>query len=307
MRQSNVRITAEWEVSAQGCCCITQSLISWCCSSGALFFWEYVCTKLTFLKFFFPPMTLFYPKFYSTLTIFLLHSFFFHSSWSVLIFVFISETLSSFYIFPFPCHHIIHPYYSIPTFFYHLPFSPFLFTPPLKSFFPDFLSPFPLSLSAHALSRTFTMPPQIPSQNQSGPRILQGDLSALSPAVREFLETNMTLCQPESIHICDGSDEENLAILTQLEEQGMIKKLTKYENWYVCYTQWFMEGFLFLRDLFSYLVSYFFMWVRVSNWKTEEIIANDSFKFLEYSLDCFCSWDSGALVQLGDARGCCCW
>lgn len=103
------------------------------------------------------------------------------------------------------------------------------------------------------------MPPQIPSQNQSGPRILQGDLSALSPAVREFLETNMTLCQPESIHICDGSDEENLAILTQLEEQGMIKKLTKYENWYVCYTQWFMEGFLFLRDLFSYLVSYFFM------------------------------------------------
>lgn len=252
-------------------------------------------------------MSLFYPKFYSTLTIFLLHSFFFHSSWSVLIYVFISETLSSFYIFPLPCHHIIHPYYSIPTFFYHLPFSPFLFTPPLKSFFPDFLSPFPLSLSAHALSRTFTMPPQIPSQNQSGPRILQGDLSALSPAVREFLETNMTLCQPESIHICDGSDEENLAILTQLEEQGMIKKLTKYENWYVCYTQWFMEGFLFLRDLFSYLVSYFFMWVRVSNWKTGEIIANDSFIFLEYSLGCFCSWDSGALVQLGDAQGCCCW
>lgn len=102
-----------------------------------------------------------------------------------------------------------------------------------------------LSLSAHALSRTFTMPPQIPSQNQSGPRILQGDLSALSPAVREFLETNVTLCQPDSIHICDGSDEENLAILTQLEEQGMIKKLTKYENWYVCYIQWFMEGFLF--------------------------------------------------------------
>lgn len=271
------------------------------------FFWEYLCTKLTFCKFFFPHVSLL-----SQILLNLDHFsasffFFFHSSWSVLIFVFISENLSSFYIFPLPCHHIIHPYYSIPTFFYHLPFSPFLFKPPLKSFFPDFLSPFPLSLSAHALSRTFTMPPQIPSQNQSGPRILQGDLSALSPAVREFLETNITLCQPESIHICDGSDEENLAILTQLEEQGMIKKLTKYENWYVCYTQWFMEGFLFLRDLFSYLVSYFFMWMRVSNWKTGEIIANDSFKFLEYSLGCFCSWDSGALVVLGDAQGCCCW
>lgn len=36
------------------------------------------------------------------------------------------------------------------------------------------------------------------------------------------------------------------------------------------------------------------------------MIANDSFIFLEYSLGCFCSWDSGALVQLGDARGCCC-
>lgn len=254
----------------------------------------------------FSPMSLFYPKFYSTLTIFLLHSFFF-SFFLVCPHFCLYFRKFILYIFPLPCHHIIHPYYSIPTFFYHLPFSPFLFKPPLKSFFPDFLSPFPLSLSAHALSRTFTMPPQIPSQNQSGPRILQGDLSALSPAVREFLETNITLCQPESIHICDGSDEENLAILTQLEEQGMIKKLTKYENWYVCYTQWFMEGFLFLRDLFSYLVSYFFMWMRVSNWKTGEIIANDSFKFLEYSLGCFCSWDSGALVVLGDAQGCCCW
>lgn len=75
------------------------------------------------------------------------------------------------------------------------------------------------------------MPPQIQSQNQSGLRILQGELSALSPAVRQFVETNVTLCQPESLHICDGSDPENRAILTQLEEQGMIKKLTKYENW----------------------------------------------------------------------------
>lgn len=75
------------------------------------------------------------------------------------------------------------------------------------------------------------MPPQLQSQNQSGPRILQGDLSALSPAVKEFLEASVSLCQPDSLHICDGSDEENRAILTQLEEQGMIKKLKKYENW----------------------------------------------------------------------------
>lgn len=75
------------------------------------------------------------------------------------------------------------------------------------------------------------MPPQLQSQNQSGPRVLQGDLSTLSPAVKEFLDANVSLCQPDSIHICDGLDEENRTILTQLEEQGLIKKLSKYENW----------------------------------------------------------------------------
>lgn len=77
------------------------------------------------------------------------------------------------------------------------------------------------------------MPPQLQSQNRSSPRILQGDLQALSPAVRKFVESSAALCQPDSLHICDGSDEENRAILTQLEEQGMIKRLQKYDNWYV--------------------------------------------------------------------------
>ncbi|XP_058487034.1 phosphoenolpyruvate carboxykinase, cytosolic [GTP] [Solea solea] len=80
------------------------------------------------------------------------------------------------------------------------------------------------------------MPPQLQSRKQGGPRVLQGDLSTLSPAIREFVEANVTLCQPESVHICDGSDEENHAILTQLEEQGLIKKLSKYENCWLART-----------------------------------------------------------------------
>ncbi|KAM9365626.1 phosphoenolpyruvate carboxykinase, cytosolic [GTP] [Pholidichthys leucotaenia] len=80
------------------------------------------------------------------------------------------------------------------------------------------------------------MPPQIQSQNHSGPRVLQGDLSALSPAIREFIDTNVNLCQPDSIHICNGSDEENRGILAQLEEQGMVKKLHKYENCWLAKT-----------------------------------------------------------------------
>uniref|UniRef100_A0AAY3ZZN4 Phosphoenolpyruvate carboxykinase, cytosolic [GTP] n=1 Tax=Denticeps clupeoides TaxID=299321 RepID=A0AAY3ZZN4_9TELE len=74
------------------------------------------------------------------------------------------------------------------------------------------------------------MAPQLPTQNRSGPHVVQGDLGALPPAVREFIESSIMLCQPDALHICNGSDEENLAILTQLQEQGMIKKLPKYEN-----------------------------------------------------------------------------
>uniref|UniRef100_A0A3Q3X7U3 Phosphoenolpyruvate carboxykinase, cytosolic [GTP] n=1 Tax=Mola mola TaxID=94237 RepID=A0A3Q3X7U3_MOLML len=80
------------------------------------------------------------------------------------------------------------------------------------------------------------MPPQLQAQNQSSPRILQGDLSALGPAVKEFVESSVSLCQPDSLHICDGSDEENRTILTQLEEQGMIKRLRKYENCWLART-----------------------------------------------------------------------
>ena len=39
------------------------------------------------------------------------------------------------------------------------------------------------------------------------------------------------LCQPEGIHICDGTEAENTAILALLEEQGLIRKLPKYKNW----------------------------------------------------------------------------
>lgn len=80
-------------------------------------------------------------------------------------------------------------------------------------------------------SELIAMPPQLQSPKRDVPRVLQGELSALSPAVREFVEVNVTLCQPDALHICDGSDEENRIILAQLEEQGMIKKLRKYHNW----------------------------------------------------------------------------
>ncbi|CAL8381217.1 unnamed protein product [Boreogadus saida] len=80
------------------------------------------------------------------------------------------------------------------------------------------------------------MPPQLQPQGQASPKVVYGDLGDLSAAVRAFVEVNATLCQPESVHICDGSEEENQAILSQLEEQGMIKKLRKYHNCWLART-----------------------------------------------------------------------
>ncbi|XP_049590534.1 phosphoenolpyruvate carboxykinase, cytosolic [GTP] [Syngnathus scovelli] len=86
------------------------------------------------------------------------------------------------------------------------------------------------------LSESIVMPPQLQSSKRDGPQVLQGELSALSPPVREFVEANVTLCQPDALHICDGSVEENRAILAQLEEQGLIKKLPKYHNCWLART-----------------------------------------------------------------------
>lgn len=77
------------------------------------------------------------------------------------------------------------------------------------------------------------MPPQLKADMNVMPKVVQGDLESLSPEARDFIETNAKLCQPECIHICDGSDEENKKLLDIMVEQGMIKKLNKYENWWV--------------------------------------------------------------------------
>ncbi|XP_027553022.1 phosphoenolpyruvate carboxykinase, cytosolic [GTP] isoform X1 [Neopelma chrysocephalum] len=80
------------------------------------------------------------------------------------------------------------------------------------------------------------MPPQLKAEMNVMPKVVQGDLESLSPEARNFIETNAKLCQPENIHICDGSEEENKKILDIMVEQGMIKKLSKYENCWLALT-----------------------------------------------------------------------
>ncbi|NXF75064.1 PCKGC protein, partial [Sclerurus mexicanus] len=80
------------------------------------------------------------------------------------------------------------------------------------------------------------MPPQLKAEMNVMPKVVQGDLESLPPEARDFIETNAKLCQPENIHICDGSEEENTKILDIMVEQGMIKKLNKYENCWLALT-----------------------------------------------------------------------
>ena len=55
----------------------------------------------------------------------------------------------------------------------------------------------------------------------------------MSIKVLAFLEHDVELCQPDKIHICDGSDEENQLLIDSLVAEGIIQPLPKYENWLV--------------------------------------------------------------------------
>lgn len=66
--------------------------------------------------------------------------------------------------------------------------------------------------------------------------VTKGELGGLSPKVRAFIEESVLLCQPETIHICDGSNREYMMLLRLLQNQGTIVPLPKYENCWLART-----------------------------------------------------------------------
>ncbi|PIK59026.1 Phosphoenolpyruvate carboxykinase [Apostichopus japonicus] len=62
------------------------------------------------------------------------------------------------------------------------------------------------------------------------------NVDTLQPNVRKYVQEKMSLCQPDNIHICDGSEAENDMLLSLLEKEGMIKKLKKHENCWLAVT-----------------------------------------------------------------------
>uniref|UniRef100_UPI00398E9C16 phosphoenolpyruvate carboxykinase [GTP], mitochondrial-like n=1 Tax=Pristiophorus japonicus TaxID=55135 RepID=UPI00398E9C16 len=66
--------------------------------------------------------------------------------------------------------------------------------------------------------------------------VLNGDLSRLPGGVRDFIDSSARLCQPQDIHICTGSTEENATIFALLEREGLVQRLAKYHNCWLART-----------------------------------------------------------------------
>ncbi|EDO41588.1 predicted protein [Nematostella vectensis] len=72
--------------------------------------------------------------------------------------------------------------------------------------------------------------------SSSFPPVENGDFNSLPKKVQDFVTENVELCQPDKIHICDGSPEENQSLVDFLVKKGTCFKLTKRENSYVVRT-----------------------------------------------------------------------
>ncbi|XP_067927791.1 phosphoenolpyruvate carboxykinase, cytosolic [GTP]-like isoform X2 [Watersipora subatra] len=66
--------------------------------------------------------------------------------------------------------------------------------------------------------------------------VVNGSLSELSPLVRSYVEDKAQLCEPDKVHICDGSEAENKRLVDTLVKSKMLQPLPKYENCWLALT-----------------------------------------------------------------------
>ena len=76
------------------------------------------------------------------------------------------------------------------------------------------------------------------------------NLSKLPKHLREYVEEKAKLCQPDSIYICDGTEQEHQAILKLLQDTGRLQKLDKMKNWSVMRIAIKLLSFCFMNSLF---------------------------------------------------------
>ncbi|XP_075229295.1 phosphoenolpyruvate carboxykinase 1 [Lycorma delicatula] len=69
-----------------------------------------------------------------------------------------------------------------------------------------------------------------------GITVIHGNVSALSPKLRAYIEDSVELCKPNQIHICDGSKAENDKLINLMKSKGMLQPLPKYQNCWLART-----------------------------------------------------------------------
>jgi len=65
---------------------------------------------------------------------------------------------------------------------------------------------------------------------------LQQAIASLPSNVKAYVQKQAEICQPDGIHVCDGSEAEYKKCIAELEATGSIKKYDAYENCYLALT-----------------------------------------------------------------------
>jgi len=76
----------------------------------------------------------------------------------------------------------------------------------------------------------------LPDQGQIEVPVIKGDFNALPQKVKSYIAENVKLCCPTGIYLCDGSAEEAEEMTEKLVGSGMLTKLDKLDNCYLCRT-----------------------------------------------------------------------
>ena len=65
------------------------------------------------------------------------------------------------------------------------------------------------------------LPPNFP--------VIYGNFEDLPVKVQDFVADKIHLCQPDNLHVCDGSKEENEGLIKELMDAGIATPLHKHE------------------------------------------------------------------------------
>lgn len=81
-----------------------------------------------------------------------------------------------------------------------------------------------------------SLPRNILAKNESPLPVIHGNWMSLPPTVRSWAQNQIKMCQPDNLHIMDGSISEDQMLKNQLVKKGILIPLPKYENCYLART-----------------------------------------------------------------------